>query len=78
MTNPITKFRRLGEKASYHFADDSGKEWDLAYKAQREAIEVFDAHPESHETMREIARDFLWAGEFKRQRPAPQSDTVKP
>ena len=69
MNNPIDEFKRLCYKASYHFADDSGKEWGLAYKAKSEALEIFDAHPDLQAEMREIAKWFLWGGEMTRLRP---------
>lgn len=56
----IAEFKRLGDKASFHYADDSTKEWHLADKAKVEALAIFDAHPELHEQMREVARSFLW------------------
>lgn len=58
--NPIAEFERLGNKASYHFADDSTGEWDLAYKAKRQALELFDANPDLQDQMRETAKGFLW------------------
>ena len=34
---PLETYRSLRERASYHYADDSGKEWDMAYIASHEA-----------------------------------------
>ena len=65
----IEKFTKHGNKASYHYADDSCREWDLAKAEVVKAIAVFDASPEHHAEMREIAKGFLWASEFSRKRP---------
>ena len=56
----LENFKKLGQLASYHFADDSGKEWDLGYKNQREAEALFIENPELREEMIQIAKGFLW------------------
>lgn len=66
MNDVLTEFKRLGAKASFHYADDSCKEWDLAYGAEREALRLYDEHPELEDEMREIAGGFLWSLEWKR------------
>lgn len=72
-STPLDEFKRLGEKASYHYADDSTKEWDLASSAKLQALEVFDANPELQPQMRAIAKGFLWGCEMPRLRPETQN-----
>lgn len=69
MTNEeiIEQFNLAGRKASYHYADDSCREWGLARKREEEALAIFDAHPELQEEMREVALGFLWS--LNRWRP---------
>ena len=63
----LTEFLKLGRSASYHYADDSGKEWKLGDKDKKLALEIFDkAGHTMHRHMREQA-DFLWS--FKTERP---------
>ena len=64
----LEDFKRLGDKASFHFADDSTKEWGLAKVSERSATDLFDAHPELQDEMKEIAKRFLW----KLNRPVAQ------
>lgn len=64
--NPVDEFKRAGMDASYHYADDSTKEWGLARKAEREALRLFDAHPEHQDEMREVAKGFLWSLNIER------------
>ena len=61
MENVLKEFESLGQKASFHFADDSGAEWYLGDKAEKDALELFDEHPDLQNQMREIARGFLWS-----------------
>ncbi len=64
----IDLFKEFGNKASYHFADDSTGEWGLAQAAKDQALKLFDDNPGLQSKMREIAKDFLWS--LKRDRPA--------
>ena len=57
----LTEFESLGKSASYHYADDSGKEWGAAKRSERAAMILFHDHPELQEEMKEIARGFLWS-----------------
>ena len=57
----LTKFESLGLSASFHFADDSGKEWSIAHKEQSEAIALYKQHPELQERMMELSKQFLWS-----------------
>ena len=66
--NIVMQFRDLGDKASYHYADDSGSEWGLADDEKRMALALFDANPELQQEMREVARGFLWSLELERRK----------
>lgn len=61
MEEIFAEFKKLGNTASHHYADDSTKEWNLGDSAKREALKLFDAYPELHDQMRVIAKDFLWS-----------------
>lgn len=67
---PLADFYKAGVDASFHFADDSTKEWELAYKAERKALEIFDNYPDLQEYFRKIALDFLWSLSQKRPQKA--------
>lgn len=55
-------FERLGKKASYHYADDSGKEWGTGNTYRDQALTLFDAHPDLQPAMRKLAAtEFLWS-----------------
>ena len=58
--NILEQFEELGNRASFHFADDSGREFDSGFARQREAEALFVQHPELREEMTKIARKFLW------------------
>lgn len=55
------EFKRLGGVASYHYADDSTKEWGEGDKAMKSALKIFDEHPEFQWKFRELAKGFLWS-----------------
>ena len=57
----LEKFKQLGHQASYHYAADRTSEWRLGTPLERSAIAMFDAHPELHDEMRDIAKGFLWS-----------------
>ncbi len=57
----LTMFESLGLSASFHFADDSGKEWSMAHKEQSEAITLYKQHPGLQERMMELSKQFLWS-----------------
>jgi|LakMenE18May11ns_1017448.scaffolds.fasta_scaffold7886793_2 hypothetical protein len=58
--NTLAKFEELGNRASFHYADDSCKEWDLARDCKDQAEELFVQHPELREEMIKISKGFLW------------------
>ncbi len=57
----LVEFERLGDEASFHYADDTCKEWGLGQSAEGKAIALFKANPELQDEMREVARGFLWS-----------------
>ncbi len=65
----IEQFKKHGNQASYHYADDSCREWGLADAEKRKALAVFDANPDEREQMRAVARGFLWGHELEQLRP---------
>lgn len=54
------RFKELGEKASYHYADDTCKEWGLGDKAKAQALFIFDSNPKMQPELRKVATGFLW------------------
>jgi hypothetical protein len=62
---PLKEFTHYGMQASYHYADDSAKEWGLAREAVSKAMLIYRAHPECREEMRAAGKEFLWAMDFK-------------
>ena len=66
MMDVLKEFESAGWDASFHFADDSGKEWKQAYKRKDDAMRLYFAHPEHQEAMKEIAKGFLWNYDFER------------
>lgn len=60
MQDVLQQFEDLGNTASFHFADDSGREWDAAWKAKRAAELLFQQHPDLQDEMITIAKRFLW------------------
>lgn len=61
MNDLVEQFNTLGQSASYHYADDSGKEYGLGVAKEREAMVLFHAHPELEDQFREKANGFLWS-----------------
>lgn len=45
MADSIKEFHRLARKASFHFADDTTREWGLAKDAERGAIAMLRRNP---------------------------------
>ena len=53
-------FKKHGDRASYHYADDSGGEWGMAGNEREAALAIFDQNPALQPEMRKIAKSFLW------------------
>lgn len=66
----LLQFKKHGDSASYHYADDSGGEWGVARDRKTKALELFDSNPPLQAQMREIAKGFLWS--LKTERPEVQ------
>ena len=62
----IDEFNKWARKASFHYADDTTKEWHLGDEAKRKALKIFDENPELQGEIRENFRE-LWS--LKRERP---------
>lgn len=67
----VENFIKHGDKASYHYADDSAGEWGLGNNERDLALEIFDnASDPERVLMRQAAQKFLWAYDFNKLRPA--------
>jgi len=58
--NAIAEFRDNASKASYHHADDSGREWPQAKPYERRCQEIYDAaDAETKAALAQIAKGYL-------------------
>lgn len=72
LPDPVSRFTELGLRASYHLADDSGRESGRGYDLKHQALAVFDAAPpEQQREMRRIACGFLWSLDLYRPEVQP-------
>ena len=69
----VKEFKRLANLASFHYADDSCKEWGQAAERKNEALAIFDAHPELETELRHAAIGELWNLEGHRPKAGVQS-----
>ena len=67
MNDILERFKKHARDASYHYADDSTKEWGLGDREKRQALELFDANPDLQPAMRDAAARELWS--LNRERP---------
>lgn len=67
MNEVLAKFKQRSSSASFHWADDTCKEWDLAKREQNAALKIFDDNPGLQDEMREIANGALWS--LSKERP---------
>ena len=65
----MQQFKKHARSCSFHYADDSGKEWGSAREEKAIALKLFDTHPHLQAAMREEMKKELWAGEFLDARP---------
>ena len=63
----VKLFKDLGNRASFHYADDSCEEWGIARKCETQALNLFDNNEHLQDEMREVAKGFLW----RMDRPEP-------
>jgi len=61
MNDTLIKFKRHASRASYHYADDSCKEWGLVKQDKDVALKLFDDNPAMQDEMREMAAGELWS-----------------
>ncbi len=54
-------FEHYGIKASYHYADDSTKEWVYGDIAKDKAYKIAAAYPQCEESFVKVSRRFLWS-----------------
>ena len=66
MKTVLEQFEELGKDASYHYAGDMS-EFHSGMMLERQALALFDQHPELQAEMREVAKGFLWS--LKMSRP---------
>ena len=57
----LSSFEQHGKHASYHYADDSGKEWHLGALERDKALAIWRTHKYLTEEMKVIAKGFLWS-----------------
>lgn len=55
------QFETAGNQASYHYADDSGREWGSGHAAKAVAMQLYWDNPELQAELAEIAKGFLWS-----------------
>lgn len=75
MNDVLIKFKRHASRASYHYADDTCKEWDLARQDKNDALAIFDANPEMQDEMRKIASTEIWS--LSKERPLTKEVPMK-
>lgn len=66
MTSPLEEFASQARSASFHYADDSAKEWGLARKCKARCEELYKNNPDLREEMVQISKGELWGNEFRR------------
>lgn len=65
----LEQFKKAGLDASFHYADDTGKEWHLAYPLVEKCMKLAKEYPELHTEMAEIAKHFIFLMSFKNEPP---------
>ena len=63
----LEEFKKAGLDASFHYADDTGKEWHLAYPLVDKCMKLAKEHVELHPEMVEIAKHFIFLMSFKKE-----------
>ena len=62
----LEEFKKAGLDASFHYADDTGKEWHFAYPLVEKCMKLAKEHIELHTEMAEIAKHFIFSMTFKK------------
>ena len=57
----LQAFEKAGKEASFHYADDSGKEWHLGAIERDKALKLWRENKHLTEKMLEIGGSFLWS-----------------
>jgi hypothetical protein len=57
----LEAFDTYGRAASFHYADDTGKEWGTARIEERKARNLFADNPDLRDEMTKLASQFLWS-----------------
>ncbi len=58
----LAEYKEHALNASFHYADDSAKEWGMGDKAKAKAMAVYDENPHLQQQIREQAgRNQLWS-----------------
>ena len=65
----LEEFKKAGLDASFHYADDTGKEWHLAYPLVDKCMKLSKEHPSLHTEMKEIAKHFIFLVSFQDEPP---------
>ena len=73
----INEFAHEGMTASYHYADDTGKEWKYGDACKERALALAKAHPELLSRFREISKKFLWAMECERRLSSIEQEAAR-
>ena len=58
-------FEKAASQASFHYADDSTKEWGAARKCKGECLRLYVENPELRDRFREFMKSQLWGVEFE-------------
>lgn len=66
MKDIVEQFKDHGMSASYHYADDSCREWGAGDREKSKAMKLFNDNPDLQDDMSKVAEKFLWAPDFKR------------
>ena len=68
----IKEFQRLANSASFHYADDSGREWPLGKADENEAMRLYHGYPHLQSEMDCIGNMQLW--NFKKRANKPDNN----
>jgi len=75
MNDILIKFKQHASRASYHYADDSCKEWGSAKQEKDAALKLFDDNPSMQNEMRGMASGELWS--LNKERPLENTAEVE-
>jgi hypothetical protein len=61
MNKIVEQFKKHGLDASFHYADDTTKEWYLGDRDKEKALKLYYDNPELRAEMMEVSKGFLWS-----------------